>query len=186
MVEIRRHSTAVSRTTPSTHRTHHRASTSSRSITLCSSYAPTCSHSHSRAPTTIHLTHSRAPLASSASHPPTRSLAPISLSSHTPNRAHVEPFSFGSAHVDLDVFDTGSEPFSIANKVVETPQEGEGPLPVAPSPLRHRVDPISSGVWAWYRGRSFVAGVLAFLFLVGALWVSLNRLPIHVELVEFL
>ena len=84
------------------------------------------------------------------------------------------------------MFDTGSESFSIANKVVETPQEGEGPLSVAPSPLRHRVDPISSGVWAWYRGRSFVVGVLAFLFVVGALWVSLNRLPLHVEQVEFL
>ena len=84
------------------------------------------------------------------------------------------------------MLDTGSEPFSIANKVVETPQEGEGPLPVAPSPLRHRVDPISSGVWAWYRGRSFVVGVVVFLFVVGALWVSLNRLPLHVEGVEFL
>ena len=94
------------------------------------------------------------------------------------------------AHVDFDVLDTGSEPFSISNKVVETPREGEGPLPVAPSPLRHRVDPISSGVWAWYRGRSFVVGVvvvcLAFLFVVGALWVSLNRWPFDVERVEFL
>ena len=147
-------------------------------------------HSHSHAPTTTHPTHPRASLASSSPHPPTRSLAPISLSSHTPNHTHVEPFSFGNAHVDLDVFDTDSEPFSIANKVVETPQEGEGPLPVAPSPLRHRVDPISSGVWAWYRGRSSVVGVvvgwLVFLFVVGALWVSINRWPSNVERVEFL
>ena len=84
----------------------------------------------------------------------------------------------------------GGEPFSFSEGLYETPREGEGPLPVAPSPLRHRVDPISSGVWAWYRGRSFVVGVvvvcLVFLFVVGALWVSLNRLPLHVERVEFL
>ena len=76
----------------------------------------------------------------------------------------------------------GGVPSSFSEVSFETPGEGEGPPSVAPAPLRHRGNKNSSGVLAWYRGRSFafwwpvvLAAALFLLCLLVAVVGAVNR-----------
>ena len=108
----------------------------------------------------------------------TQSRAVLSLACRRP----ALPALPAPAPAPVSVLAAGGAPSSFSEVSFETPGEGEGPPSVAPAPLRHRGNTNSSGVLAWYRGRSFafwwpvvLAAALFLLCLLVAVVGAVNR-----------
>ena len=114
----------------------------------------------------------------------TRSPSVLSLACRRPTRPALPalPALPAPAPASVSVLAAGGVPYSFSEVSFETPGEGEGPPSVAPAPLRHRGNKNSSGVLAWYRGRSFafwwpvvLAAALFLLCLLVAVVGAVNR-----------